>query len=124
MGQNLYNLLISENAGDLVRVCLETPDGRSFTFAEVDEHSAQIANLLASRGVAAGDRVAVQVEKSPEAVFLYLACLRAGAIYLPLNTAYTQEETAYFLADAQPRAMICPRLTRSPRFTSSAALCA
>ncbi len=89
-------------------VCLEDPEGRSFTYGEVDEHSGRIANLLVSSGIVPGDRVIVQVEKSPQAVFLYLACLRAGAVYLPLNTSYTGEETSYFLADARPRIMICP----------------
>ena len=56
----------------------------------------------ASQGVAPGDRVAVQVEKSPEVIFLYLACLRAGAVYLPLNTGYTLAELDYFFGDAEP----------------------
>ena len=60
-----------------------------------------------SAGVAPGDRVAVQVEKSPEAMLLYLACLRAGAVYLPLNTAYTPAEIDYFLGDAEPRVVVC-----------------
>ncbi len=54
-----------------------------------------------------GDRVAVQVEKSPEAIFLYLACLRAGAVFLPLNTAYTLAELGYFFGDAEPRLVVC-----------------
>ena len=63
--------------------------------------------LLQAEGVAPGDRVAVQVEKSAENVFLYLACLKAGAVYLPLNTAYTDHELDYFFGDAEPRLIVC-----------------
>jgi malonyl-CoA/methylmalonyl-CoA synthetase len=108
VGQNIYELLIGGPATERSLACLEIPDGQSFTYADVDERSARIANLLASKGIMAGDRVVVQVEKSAQAVFLYLACLRAGAVYLPLNTSYTCEETSHFLADAQPQAVICP----------------
>jgi malonyl-CoA/methylmalonyl-CoA synthetase len=69
--------------------------------------TARMANVLASHGVRPGDRVAVQVEKSPQALFLYLACLRAGAVYLPLNTGYTPSEISYFVGDAEPRLLIC-----------------
>lgn len=108
MGQNLYELLVGSGAGERSRVCIETEFGQSFRYGDLDEHSARLANLLTSCGIVPVDRVAVQVEKSPQAVFLYLACLRAGAIYLPLNTAYTREETASFLDDAQPKVIICP----------------
>jgi malonyl-CoA/methylmalonyl-CoA synthetase len=107
VGQNIYDLLIGGPATERSLACLEIPDGQSLTYADVDEYSARIANLLVSSGIRAADRVVVQVEKSAQAVFLYLACLRAGAIFLPLNTSYTCEETSHFLADAQPRAMIC-----------------
>ena len=69
--------------------------------------AARMANVLASHGVRPGDRVAVQVEKSPQALFLYLACLRAGAVYLPLNTGYTPSELSYFAGDAEPKLLIC-----------------
>ena len=107
MEQNLYDILAGGTSPDRARVCIETPAGQSFTYGDLDEHSARFANLLAASGIAPGDRVAVQVEKSPQAVFLYLACLRAGAVYLPLNTSYTCEEADYFLGDAQPKAMVC-----------------
>jgi malonyl-CoA/methylmalonyl-CoA synthetase len=81
---------------------LTTPSGRTLTYEEMFAQSAQFAHALAELGVAAGDRVAVQIEKSPEAILLYLACLRLGAIYLPLNTAYTLAELEYFIADAAP----------------------
>ncbi len=103
---NLYEKLIGSDAMD--RVCLETPWGETYSYSGVDECSGRLANLLISCGVAPGDRVAVQIEKSPQVVFLYLACLRVGAAYLPLNTVYTLEETGYFLGDARPKVVVCP----------------
>jgi malonyl-CoA/methylmalonyl-CoA synthetase len=69
--------------------------------------SARLASCLVAQGAAPGDRVTVQVEKSPHALWLYLACLRAGLVYHPLNTAYQADELAYFLGDAEPRIVIC-----------------
>ena len=86
---------------------IETASGGLYRFRDVDETSARLANALVALGVKPGDRVAVQVDKSPEAVFLYLACLRAGAAYLPLNTAYTEAELEYFLKDAGPALFVC-----------------
>ena len=68
--------------------------------------SASIANVLQNKGVKPGDRVAVQVDKSIEALALYVACVRAGAVFLPLNTAYTQHELQYFVDDAAPQVMV------------------
>ncbi|MCP5151430.1 MAG: malonyl-CoA synthase [Chromatiales bacterium] len=84
-----------------------TPEGVSYTYADVDRVSARYASLLVGLGLTKGDRVAVQVEKSPEALFLYLACLRAGLAYLPLNTAYPEAELDYFIEDAEPGAVVC-----------------
>lgn len=86
---------------------LLTADGRDVTYAEAEEASARIANSLVQLGAAPGDRITVQVEKSVENLFLYLACLRAGLVYHPLNTAYTAAELAYFLGDAEPTLVIC-----------------
>jgi malonyl-CoA/methylmalonyl-CoA synthetase len=83
------------------------PDGRSYSYADLDAVSARFANALISLGVQPGDRVAVQVEKSIEALMLYLGTLRAGGVFLPLNTAYTGTELAYFLGDAEPRVFVC-----------------
>jgi malonyl-CoA/methylmalonyl-CoA synthetase len=69
--------------------------------------SARYAHALAALGVEPGDRVAVQMEKSPATIFIYLACLRAGAVFLPLNTAYTPHEVGYFLSDAHPKVLVC-----------------
>ncbi|MCO5125571.1 MAG: malonyl-CoA synthase [Rhizobacter sp.] len=83
------------------RFC-EMTDGRVYTYQDVLDVSGRFANVLVSRGVKPGDRVAVQVPKSIEALMLYLGAVRAGAIFLPLNTAYTRNEIAYFLKDAEP----------------------
>ena len=89
------------------RLLIETSDGRRFTYGDALDLSGRMANRLVAIGVAPGDRVAVQVEKSPEAVILYLACVRAGAVYLPLNTAYTVAELDYFIGDAEPKLFVC-----------------
>ncbi|MEH6569452.1 MAG: AMP-binding protein [Halioglobus sp.] len=86
---------------------LRTADRRSVTYAEAEEVSARIANSLLQLGATRGDRVTVQVEKSVENLFLYLAVLRAGLVYHPLNTAYTAAELAYFLGNAEPTIVIC-----------------
>ena len=82
-------------------------DGRRYTYADVHAASARFANALVALGVKPGDRVAAQVEKSIEAVMLYLGTLRAGAVFLPLNTAYTAAEVEYFLTDAEPSVFVC-----------------
>ncbi|MEO1275483.1 MAG: malonyl-CoA synthase [Pseudomonadota bacterium] len=81
-------------------------DGRHYAYADVDHVSARFAAALVALGVQPGDRVAVQVEKSIEALMLYLGCVRAGGVFLPLNTAYTASEVGYFLGDATPRLMV------------------
>ena len=107
MNDNLYALLAARFAAARGEVCLELPDGTAYTYADLDAESARYANLLTSLGLTRGDRVAVQLEKSAQAVFLYLGCLRAGFVYLPLNTAYQQGEIAHFVQDAEPAASFC-----------------
>jgi malonyl-CoA/methylmalonyl-CoA synthetase len=89
------------------KLFLDNWDGRRFTYGDVAEGSARMAQALRALGVETGDRVAVQVEKSPEALLLYLGCVRAGAIFLPLNTAYTPSEIEYFLTDAGAALFVC-----------------
>ncbi|RUX03677.1 malonyl-CoA synthase [Mesorhizobium sp. M2A.F.Ca.ET.037.01.1.1] len=89
------------------RLLMETDDGRSISYGDMLAKSAQLAHALVQAGVEPGDRVAVQVEKSPEAALLYLASLRAGAVFLPLNTAYTLPELDYFFRDAEPKLIVC-----------------
>ncbi|OJV05786.1 MAG: malonyl-CoA synthase [Bosea sp. 67-29] len=82
-------------------------DGREYSYQDVLDSSARFASALAALGVEPGDRVAVQVEKSVEALMLYLGTVRAGGIFLPLNTAYTPAEIEYFLGDAEPAVFVC-----------------
>ncbi|WP_404367085.1 malonyl-CoA synthase [Marinobacter sp.] len=84
-----------------------TPEGRNYTYGEALEVTAQLAGALIELGVKPGDRVAVQVDKSPEAILLYLACLQMGGVYLPLNTGYTAGEIGYFLGNAEPTLFVC-----------------
>ncbi|MBU0726734.1 MAG: malonyl-CoA synthase [Alphaproteobacteria bacterium] len=107
MSDNLYDLFASRFPADPDDLFIETDSGARYSYADLDAWSAHFAHLLVDLGVTPGDRVAVQVDKSPEAIFLYLACLRAGAAYLPLNTAYQQAEIEYFLGDAEPRVVVC-----------------
>lgn len=88
--------------------CLLSPDGESLcTYAELERESARSARLLHRLGVAPGDRVMVQVQKSAACLPLYLGALRAGAIYLPLNPAYTDDELRHFIDNAAPRLVVC-----------------
>lgn len=82
-------------------------DGSRISYADAAARTGRLARLFVELGVKPGDRIAVQTDKSPEALFLYLAASRAGAVFLPLNTAYTVEELTYFLGDAQPSLLVC-----------------
>src|SRR5688572_21637834 len=86
---------------------LQVDDGARYTYADLERETARVAAFLTALGLRKGDRVAAQVEKSPQALFLYLGTLRAGLCYLPLNTAYQRAELAYFLKDAEPRVVVC-----------------
>ena len=103
---NLYSLFESRFPADRAAPLLQLADGRTITYADAAAGSARFASLLAARGLKPGDRVAVQVEKSPEALLLYLGCLRAGVAYLPLNSAYQEGEVGYFLENAEPAAVV------------------
>ncbi len=106
MSHNLYSQVFSK-LSDLDAPFMRMADGRVVTYREAAVLSAQYANVLRAGGVVIGDRVAAQVEKSPEAIILYLACLRVGAAFLPLNTAYTRAELDYFIGDAAPHIFVC-----------------
>jgi malonyl-CoA/methylmalonyl-CoA synthetase len=115
MTWNLYDRLLASADSDS-SVCIEKDSGETLAYADLAALSGRFANFLASLGVGPDHRVAVKVEKSVEAVALYLATLRAGAVYLPLNTAYTAAETEYFVRDAQPTLIVCdPREERELR---------
>ncbi len=89
------------------RIFLETDDGRTYTRADLARETARFAGTMIEAGAVRGDRIAVQVDKSPDCLFLYLGCLRAGLVYLPLNTAYQRGELSHFLEDAQPKVIVC-----------------
>ena len=106
------NLFVALRAGfpaDLDRAAIETVGEETlvYTWRDLERATAMLANLLASLDLPAGARVAVQVDKSVEALLLYLAVLRAGLVYLPLNTAYKADELEYFIGDAEPAVVVC-----------------
>lgn len=103
---NLYALLSEGFPRDRGQVAIETPV-QTYTWNDVDEMSGRLASFLQSLNLPSGSRVAVQVEKSPMALMLYLATVRAGLVYLPLNTAYKAAEVEYFLTDAEPAMIVC-----------------
>ena len=106
MSGNLFKRLTG-GITDEAKVAISTLDGSRILYRDLLERSARYAGAFATLGVGPGDRVAVQVEKSPEVILLYLGCLRAGAVYLPLNTDYTETEISYFLEDAEPALAVC-----------------
>lgn len=103
---NLFARLF-DNLDDLSRLAIETADNRHITYGDLIAMAGRMANVLVDRGVKVGDRVAAQTEKSVSGLVLYLATVRAGAIYLPLNTAYTLNELDYFITDAEPSLVVC-----------------
>lgn len=105
MSNPLYDRLLGPYVND-ERTLIERPDGSRLSYAEVMALSGRLANALKQQGVVPGERVAVQVAKSVEALAVYFACLRLGAVFLPLNTAYTPAEVGYFLGDAEPRVLL------------------
>jgi malonyl-CoA/methylmalonyl-CoA synthetase len=110
---NLYELIDRRAHAARERVAIETLDGDRLTYGELDERCARLAARLARLGVGRGDRVAAQIEKSVANVLLYLACLRRGAVYLPLNTAYTLDELDFFFGDAEPALIVCDPARRT-----------
>ncbi|MBR0737334.1 malonyl-CoA synthase [Bradyrhizobium liaoningense] len=103
---NLFSRLF-DGLDDPKRLAIETQDGGRISYGDLIARAGQMANALVARGVKPGDRVAVQVEKSAANIVLYLATVRAGAVYLPLNTAYTLNELDYFIGDAEPSLVVC-----------------
>lgn len=113
MNANLYALFRSRFPKDPNNLFIETRDGDTVTYGELDEGSGRISKLLEKLGVAKGERVLAQIDKSPQAIMLYLACLRVGAIYIPLNTNYTIPEVEYFLQDSRPHVIVCRPQSKS-----------
>lgn len=111
MSYNLFETFAAKMRERVEADFITTRDGRRYRYTDALSISAQLAGALTELGVKQGDRVAVQVDKSPEAILLYLACLRIGGVYLPLNTGYTVDEVRYFLNDAEPALFVCrPRM--------------
>ena len=103
---NLYALLRDHFLDRADQPCIFIPDGPLIRYDQLDRESARIAAALRAAGCAPGDRVAVQVDKCWEALALYLACLRAGFVYLPLNTGYQKSELSYFFGDSEPTVVV------------------
>jgi len=104
---NLFSALRAAFPSDLQATAVETDEGLRYSWADLERATAMMANLLKSLDLPEGSRVAVQVEKSVEAMMLYLATLRAGYVFLPLNTAYQSAEIEYFIGNAEPAVVVC-----------------
>ncbi|PQA79488.1 malonyl-CoA synthase [Rhodoferax sp. TS-BS-61-7] len=104
---NLFAALRAAFPADLSACAVETDAGLQYSWQDLDQATAMMANLFEFLELPKGARIAVQVEKSVEALVLYLATLRAGLVYLPLNTAYQSAEMAYFIEDAKPAVVVC-----------------
>jgi len=104
---NLFAALRAAFPHDLSACAVETDAGLQYSWRDLDQATAMVANLFEFLDLPKGSRIAVQVEKSVEALVLYLATLRAGLVYLPLNTAYQSAEMAYFIEDAKPAVVVC-----------------
>jgi malonyl-CoA/methylmalonyl-CoA synthetase len=113
---NLYDLLAAGFPADRSKPCFLLGDGPEISYGALERGAAQVAGHLRELGVEPGDRVALQAEKSPEAVMAYLGTLKAGAVFLPLNSAYTPAEVDYFRGDAEPKVFI----TDPPGFLAAA----
>jgi len=122
--ENLYWLLAHAFNRNGTGIALDLAgSGDDWSYFDLAEYSGRLAARLAGAGVVPGDRVLVQVEKSPEAVALYLACLRIGGVFVPINTAYTDPEVDYFLCDAEPALFVC-RTEDETRIRSRVTNCA
>ena len=104
---NLYALFQSRFPEDRGACLLRLADGREISYAEMEEAVGRLTALFRRLGLEPGARIAAQVEKSPENLFLYLAIVKAGCVLLPLNTAYTDDAVGYFLGDAEPDLLVC-----------------
>jgi len=115
MTASLYALIYQKFPANDAAPLLETAEGQTLSYRQVHERTGRYASFLTGLGLEKGDRVAVQVEKSPEALLLYLACLRGGFVFLPMNTAYRDDEVDFLIGNAEPKAFVC-----RPEFEASA----
>lgn len=107
MNDNVLALFETRFRADRDAVCLHLADGGYWLYRDLEAQVSRAAGALAALGVKPGDRVVTQTEKTPQALALYLGCLKVGAVYVPLNTAYTAAEMEYFLSDAEPALLVC-----------------
>ncbi|WP_068878114.1 MULTISPECIES: AMP-binding protein [unclassified Phenylobacterium] len=115
---NLYDLLATRFPADRSRPCFLLSDGGAISYGALEAGAARVAGRLVAEGVQPGDRVALQAEKSAEVIMIYLGVLKAGAVFLPLNSAYTPSEVDYFLQDAEPKVFV----TDPPAWVAEAAV--
>ncbi len=106
-GDNFFAQIAAVASRQAQRPCWIEPSGAALSWTQVCRGAARAAAALRQCGVLPGDRVLVQVEKSAAALQLYLGCLQAGAVFVPLNVSYTDAEIRYFIADAEPRLIVC-----------------
>ena len=107
MNDNVYALFEARFLADRDATCLRLPERDDWLYTDLEAQASRAAGALLHLGVKPGDRIVTQTEKTPEALALYLGCLKAGAVYVPLNTAYTAAEMEYFLSDAEPALLVC-----------------
>ena len=114
MNYNLFAALRAAFPPELSAVAIESAEnGKTYSWLDIESNTARIANVLAGLNLLPGSRVEVQTEKSVDALFLYLAVLRAGYVYLPLNNAYQAAEIGYFIENAEPAVFVCTSKTKS-----------
>ncbi len=104
---NLYKIFEDRFPSDLKKCFIETKEQKQYSYEDLIHYTSIIASSMINIGINKGDSVIFQVYKSPEAIFLYLACLKLGVISVPLNTAYTASELSYFLDDIEPALVVC-----------------
>ncbi|MBT5662817.1 MAG: AMP-binding protein, partial [Alphaproteobacteria bacterium] len=107
MNNNLYQILFDEFKNAETNICLDVPGQRKWSYKDIDVLSSFFVSYLRGIGLKKGDRIISQTEKSVASVGLYLACLRSGVIYTPLNTSYTISEVEYFIENIQPKLFVC-----------------
>ena len=107
MHSNLYDILKQKFPKKRNSELFIIPGEKSWTYNEIDSHSARLANLFIALGMKPGDRLIAMIEKSVFSLCIYFGCLRSGIIYVPLNTAYTNSEIEYFIKNSNPKIFIC-----------------
>jgi malonyl-CoA/methylmalonyl-CoA synthetase len=125
MSHNLYDSLAAAFPADRSRPVFLHPDGSALSYGALEDSVARTAaHLVEKEGVEPGDRVALLVEKTAESVILYLATLKAGAIFVPINPAYTPSEVSYFVENGEPRLLVEDAAAFVARAASAAPLTA